>query len=226
MKRILLFLCCVLNANVVFSLVGKHNLTLTMGGGFDVFNMQEIQPVAPSLLKTLPNLKYLGGGLSLTMGYMYYYNKTERMIYGVDLHAVLDFSFTQEYHNQSLFIFKPKFYTITGMLGIAFQVGYRFDTYRVLADLIGIRLGGGTFLDYTNSINEAQKLGNTMMVGLYLPGGFQTVFDYGLIVGLRHAVNFYLPLGTWYKQGIEDSGLDIINYSLYASIGFMIDPSY
>lgn len=209
----------------VFSVVGKHNITFSMGSGFDSMNIRDVQLLESDTIQEFSD-KLFGGGFELELGYLNYRMKNNRMIYGIDTRMTVSMSFLDSKNKDHSIISFNRMYTIVGYIGITLQLGYQFFRVKLLADTLGFNIGGGALMEYGDKISLANKIGNSFLIGLNLPGGFQVVFNNGLSIGVRHKVKFFLPIGVgnWYKDFDGKRNTDIINYNIYMTLGLVLAP--
>ena len=209
----------------VFSVVGKHNLTFSVGGGFDSMNISDVQLLGSNNIQEFSD-KLFGGGFEVELGYLNYRIKNNRMIYGIDTKITVSMAFLDSNNKDHSIISFNKMYTIVGYAGVTLQLGYQFSRIKLLADTLGFNVGGGALMEYSDNISSANKIGNSFLIGLNLPGGFQVVFNNGLSIGMRHKVKFFLPIGmdNWYKDFDGKRNTDIINYNIYMTLGMVLAP--
>ena len=209
----------------VFSVVGKHNITFSMGGGFDSMNITDVQLLNSNTIQEFSD-KLFGGGFEVELGYSNYRIKNNRMIYGIDTRATVSMAFLDSNNKDHSIISFNKMYTIVGYMGVTLQLGYQFSRFKFLADVLGFNVGGGALMEYSNKISSANKIGNSFLIGLNLPGGFHIVFNNGFSIGVRHKIKFFLPIGMgdWYKDFEGNRNTDIINYNIYMTLGFVLAP--
>ena len=209
----------------VFSVVGKHNLTFSVGGGFDSMNISDVQLLGSNNIQEFSD-KLFGGGFEVELGYLNYRIKNNRMIYGIDTKITVSMAFLDSNNKDHSIISFNKMYTIVGYAGVTLQLGYQFSRIKLLADTLGFNVGGGALMEYGDKISSANKIGNSFLIGLNLPGGFQVVFNNGFSIGMRHKVKFFLPIGmdNWYKDFEGKRNTDIINYNIYMTLGLVIAP--
>ena len=236
MKKFLLIISLLL-VNQGYATVKTHNFTINFGGGYDFFKTQlKKKTGVTDGMVDATRAKYNGGGFNVELGYLYYHILDNDMVYGADTRV----GFTATFADLSSYgEIELKDHNIdvqwngySGSIGSTFQLGRiftgdqlnnsRIKSVRFMADIIGFSLGGSS-LYHANSV-ESSHLGDNFNIGFILPGGFQTVFENGFMVGLRHKIDVIVPVGKNNRftdaEGKIDS--DVFNYSIYANIGYAI----
>ena len=236
MKKLLLIMSLLL-VNQGYAVVKTHNFTINFGGGYDYFKIQPSKKdgVTDAMVDAA-RAKYSGGGFNVELGYLYYHVLDNDMVYGADTRVGFTATFADmtsygginvKEHDMDI-----QLNGYSGSIGSTFQLGQvftgeqlknsRIKSVRFMADIIGFSLGGST-LYHTNSIDK-NRLGDNFNLGFILPGGFQTVFENGFMVGLRHKLEFVVPVGksNMFTDLEGKTTSNIINYNIYANIGYAI----
>ena len=236
MKKLLLIMSLLL-VNQGYAVVKTHNFTINFGGGYDYFKTQlKKKDGVTDAMVDATRAKYNGGGFNVELGYLYYHILDNDMVYGADTRVGFTATFADltSYGNVNIDGFGEGFQWngYSGSISSTFQLGQvftgeqlknsRIKSVRFMADVIGFSLGGSS-LYHTSSL-ESSHLGDNFNIGFILPGGFQTVFNNGFMVGLRHKIDFIVPVGKNNRftdlEGKISS--NVFNYSIYANLGYAI----
>ncbi len=226
MRKMVLILSLLL-VNQGYSNVKTHNFTINFGGGYDYFQIesQKKSGITDRVVDDT-RAKYNGGGFNVELGYLYYKMSNDKMVYGSDTRVGFAMTFANLSSIGDVYL---KDYNTTvqlkgysGSIGSTFQLGQIFDRFRIMADIVGFSMGGST-LFHNNSVDHS-RLGDNFNVGLILPGGFQVVFNTGMMLGLRHKIDFVIPAGknNLFVNHNGHNSSNIFNYSIYASLGYAI----
>ena len=236
MKKLLLIVSLLL-VNQGYATVKTHNFTVNFGGGYDYFKTQlKKKDGVTDAMVDATRAKYSGGGFNVELGYLYYHILDNDMVYGADTRV----GFTATFADLTSYgDIKAKDRNInvqwngfSGSIGSTFQLGRiftgaqlnnsRIKSVRFMADIIGISLGGGS-LYHTSSVTTSH-LGDNFNIGFILPGGFQTVFENGFMVGLRHKIDVIVPVGknNTFTDLEGKISSNVFNYNLYINIGYAI----
>ena len=236
MKKLLLIMSLLL-VNQGYAVVKTHNFTINFGGGYDYFKTQlKKKDGVTDAMVDATRAKYNGGGFNVELGYLYYHILDNDMVYGADTRVGFTATFADltSYGNVNIDGYGEGFQWngYSGSISSTFQLGQvftgeqlknsRIKSVRFMADVIGFSLGGSS-LYHTSSL-ESSHLGDNFNIGFILPGGFQTVFNNGFMVGLRHKIDFIVPVGKNNRftdlEGKISS--NVFNYSIYANLGYAI----
>ena len=236
MKKFLLIISLLL-VNQGYATVKTHNLTINFGGGYDYFKIQSKKKsgITDGMVDA-SRAKYSGGGFNIELGYLYYNVLDNDMVYGADTRVGFTATFADltSFGGISMKTYNAKVQLngYSGSIGSTFQLGRiftgdqlnnsRIKSVRFMADIIGFSLGGSTL--YHNNSVDKNRLGDNFNIGFILPGGFQTVFDNGFMVGLRHKIDFVVPVGksNLFTDLEGKTSSSIVNYSFYANLGYAI----
>ena len=236
MKKLLLIISLLL-VNQGYATVKTHNFTINFGGGYDYFKTQlkKKDGVTDAMVDN-SRAKYNGGGFNVELGYLYYHILDNDMVYGADTRVGFTATFADltSYGNVNIDGYGEGFQWngYSGSISSTFQLGQvftgeqlknsRIKSVRFMADVIGFSLGGSS-LYHTSSL-ESSHLGGNFNIGFILPGGFQTVFNNGFMVGLRHKIDVIVPVGKNNRftdlEGKINS--DVFNYNIYINLGYAI----
>jgi len=233
MKKFLLIISLLL-VNQGYATVKTHNFTINFGGGYDYFKTQlkKKDGVTDSMVDAT-RAKYNGGGFNVELGYLYYHVLDNAMVYGADTRV----GFTATFADLTSFggvkhDIDVQWNGYSGSIGSTFQLGRlftgtqlnnsRIKSVRFMADIIGFSLGGSSL--YHSSSVDISRLGSNFNIGFILPGGFQTVFENGFMVGLRHKIDFIVPIGksNLFTDLEGKISSNVFNYNIYANIGYAI----
>ena len=233
MKKLLLIISLLL-VNQGYATVKTHNFTINFGGGYDYFQTQlKKKDGTTDAMVDATRAKYNGGGFNVELGYLYYHILDNDMVYGADTRVGFTATFAELTSFGGMKYDKDyQWNGYSGSIGSTFQLGRlftgaqlnnsRIKSVRFMADVIGVSLGGSS-LYHTSSL-ESSHLGDNFNIGFILPGGFQTVFNNGFMVGLRHKIDVIVPVGKnntfTDKEGKISS--DVFNYNIYINLGYAI----
>ena len=236
MKKLLLIMSLLL-VNQGYAVVKTHNFTINFGGGYDYFKTQlKKKDGVTDAMVDASREKYNGGGFNIELGYLYYHILDNDMVYGADTRVGFTATFADltSYGNVNIDGYGEgvQWNGYSGSIGSTFQLGRiftgdqlknsRIKSVRFMADVIGVSLGGSS-LYHTSSVTKSH-LGDNFNIGFILPGGFQTVFENGFMVGLRHKIDVIVPIGKNNRftdlEGKINS--DVFNYNIYINLGYAI----
>ena len=236
MKKLLLIVSLLL-VNQGYATVKTHNFTINFGGGYDYFKIQANKKsgITDSMVDAT-RAKYGGGGFNVELGYLYYHVLDNDMVYGADTRIGFTATFA-DLNSYGEINMKDRDIDVrlngySGSIGSTFQLGRiftgaqlnnsRIKSVRFMADIIGFSLGGSSL--YHNNSTDKNRLGDNFNIGFILPGGFQTVFDNGFMVGLRHKLDFIVPVGksNMFTDYEGSTTSNIVNYNIYINLGYAI----
>lgn len=233
MKKFLLIISLLL-VNQGYATVKTHNFTINFGGGYDYFKteLKKKDGVTDALVDA-SRAKYNGGGFNVELGYLYYHILDNDMVYGADTRVGFTATFADFTSLGGIkYDVDAQWNGYSGSIGSTFQMGRlftgaqlnnsRIKSIRFMADIIGFSLGGSS-LYHTSSVSSSH-LGDNFNIGFILPGGFQTVFENGFMVGLRHKIDFIVPVGknNTFTDLEGKISSNVFNYNIYANIGYAI----
>lgn len=247
MKYLLLGL--MLMAMPVYAKVGTHNFVLKAGGGVNLSTRQFIKGLVSDSQAEAFKEKMQGGIVSVETGYQYFHT-SDSVVQGIDALVGFSYSFTEMVSKGGVIVkTSPGIGTQVYHLGMfgsvssTYSVGRKFAKSRLMFDILGLQMMFGDwtfqfnvptppsshFPDSSNYQSIMKNAGTVLAIGLNLPLAPQYIMDNGFMVGLRHSINFLLPMtnGENGQHGLKDSTLnkrtaDYISYNVQLSLGFMV----
>ncbi len=199
--------------------------TLNAGGGYKLTDIAFNYPYKTSLFESS------GSGYNIEISYIW--DIDSRGIFSLDTRIGFEQNFNdiKKFHSSST---KSTSYstwridTISAYAGTTFNIAVKFPSGSLLMDIAGVNAG---WMKASEKIDSSTRSwGNSILLGINLPGGIKYILNNGLMIGFRQKVDMAFgstPVldddssavsGSYF--GITRSQFSYLSYNITASIGY------
>ncbi len=191
MKNFTLLCALLLMSTTSYAKIGRHNLQINIGGGYQTSDRGEISAFTtyffglPLHHPARPAVSLGGGMFTAEVGYLFHSVRENHTVHGFDMRASFSMSFLKGDYDK---IYDQNFEKMYGEFAMAYTLGRQLKSGRLMFDILGVGVAFGA-TDNKYYLNGAPALegDNDFSFGTYyiLPG-IQYMTDSGFTIGWRN----------------------------------------
>ena len=202
MKRITLLCALLVMSTTSYAKIGRHNLQINIGGGYQV----DVGGADIEVLNSTPGDTISGGLFTVELGYLLHSVRKNNTVHGLDIRANFTTAFLRDENYNFSFSeggSVPKKFNhvsdkLSGGIVMAYTVGYQFKSgSRLMFDIAGVGVQYST-MNTKISVDDV-VLGNNLKgqsVGIqYVFPGVQYIMNNGFTIGLKNKFNLVVQGG-------------------------------
>ena len=191
MKKFTLLCALLVMSTISYAKIGRHNLQINIGGGYQSTYTPEERPLyfsGTQITEGVPEFSTGGVMFNTELGYLFHSVRKNNIIHGFDLRA----HFTLGALKGDFMGTKVASKKMYGGATMTYTLGRQLKSGRLMFDIFGFGFQYGTTETVLSATGEtSQSTGSVPNIGIqYVVPGVQYIMNNGFTVGWRNKVDF------------------------------------